>query len=361
MLAFFKYQHFFLPELARLGLESDGLRLLVPIGLSFYIVQAIAYLMDLDKGLQEPERDPLDFALFMIYFPRMISGPIERARDFLPKLKAPRLVDDELFARSLTLILMGLFRKLAVADVLNVILPKDVFSDPSHYRAPELALWLLAYSFILYNDFAGYSSIVRGVSGLFGIELNQNFNLPYLARNMVEFWARWHMSLSEWLRDYSFTPTTRALLRRKYNSRHPLTMVVPPLLTMFHQRAIRHDVQLEYAFMGRLAWRLPNFGTATRDLVAQPTTPSAPLVPAGGGDVARLSTGELGLGTLPYRFKHHGGLLDGLGPLQRMGMGNGRVIHASAWDSPRLGAGGHWLGYAPLSARRIHLYPLASH
>jgi D-alanyl-lipoteichoic acid acyltransferase DltB (MBOAT superfamily) len=250
-LVFFKYQDFFLPELNALGLTGDGLRLLLPIGLSFYIVQAIAYLMDLEKGLLAPERDPLDFALFMAYFPRLTSGPIERARDFLPKLKAPRVVDDELFARSITLILMGLFRKVAVADVLTLILPSDVFSDPGNYRAPELAIWLLAYAFALYNDFAGYSAIVRGISGLFGIELNPNFNLPYLARNMVEFWARWHISLSEWLRDYVFTPSTRALLRRKYNSRHALTIVLPPLLTMAIS-ALWHDVSWNMLLWGGL-------------------------------------------------------------------------------------------------------------
>lgn len=248
-LAFFKYQNFFLPELKELGLAGDGLKILMPIGLSFYVVQTIAYLMDLEKGLLEPERDPLDFAVFMAYFPRVTSGPIERARDFLPKLKENRVVDDELFSRSITLILIGLFRKVAVADVLNLILPTDVFSDPQRYRAPELAIWLLAYAFALYNDFAGYSSIVRGVSGLFGIELNQNFNLPYLARNMVEFWSRWHISLSEWLRDYIFTPTTRGLLRRKYNSRHPLTIVIPPLLTMFIS-ALWHDLSWNMVLWG---------------------------------------------------------------------------------------------------------------
>jgi D-alanyl-lipoteichoic acid acyltransferase DltB (MBOAT superfamily) len=247
-LVFFKYQDFFLPEL---GITSDGLHILLPVGLSFYVVQAIAYLLDINKGLIEPERNPLTFALYMAYFPRVTSGPLERAREFLPRLKAERRLTYAGFSSSFTVLMLGLVRKLAVADVLFIILPEDVFSAPKDYDAAELTIWLLVYAFALYNDFAGYTSIVRGVSGLLGIELSSNFNVPYFARNFTEFWGRWHITLSDWLRDYIFTPTLRGLLRRKYTSRHALTILIPPLLTMFVS-ALWHGVSLNMLLWGGL-------------------------------------------------------------------------------------------------------------
>lgn len=256
-LLYFKYADFFVPEaleqLERVGVRTDSgvIQILLPIGLSFFVVQAIAYLLDVNRGLSEPVRDPVNFAVFMAYFPRVTSGPIERARDFIPQLEKPRIVDNDQLATSFTLILFGLFRKVAIADMLLVVMPADVFSDPYSYSPPALALWLIAYGFTIYNDFAGYTNIIRGVSGLFGIQLVANFNTPYLSRNFTEFWQRWHISLSNWLRDYIFTPFMRALLRRKYNSRHPLTVVAPPMLTMFVS-ALWHDIALSMILWGLL-------------------------------------------------------------------------------------------------------------
>jgi len=244
-LVFFKYSAWFLPD------GALGLKILLPVGLSFYIVQAISYLMDIHKGLAEPERDPLDFALYMAYFPRVTSGPIERARDFLPRLKTPRRLDEDLFARSITLLLLGIFRKMVLADVLLTFLPQDIFATPDAYNTPDLWLWLFVYAFALYNDFAGYTNIARGVSGFFGIELSANFNTPYLARNFTEFWQRWHISLSDWLRDYIFTPLLRGLLRRKFNTRHPLTIVAPPMATMLVS-GLWHDASWNMLLWGGL-------------------------------------------------------------------------------------------------------------
>lgn len=243
-LGYFKYANFFLDEA---GL-SEGFRILLPVGLSFYVVQAISYLLDIRQGLTVPEKNPVDFALYMAYFPRVTSGPIERARDFLPRLQQKLALSDEVLSRSFTLILVGLVRKVAFADTLNILLPEGIFESPGRFHGGELALWLLAYALLLYNDFAGYTSIIRGVSLLFGIELSGNFNMPYFSRNFTEFWQRWHISLSNWLRDYVFSPTLRGLLRRKYNSRHPVTLVLPPLLTMVVS-ALWHD-----AALGMLLW-----------------------------------------------------------------------------------------------------------
>jgi len=120
-----------------------------------------------------------------------------------------------------------------IADLLFLILPLDVFSQPQKYSSPELVVWLLTYTFAIYNDFAGYTSIVRGISGLFGIPLSVNFNAPYFARTFTELWQRWHITLSDWLRDYIFTPTTRFLLKKQYSRTHVFSIVLPPMITMF--------------------------------------------------------------------------------------------------------------------------------
>lgn len=256
-LGYFKYANFFVPqaldqlEKVGIGTGGGGINVLLPIGLSFYVVAAISYLLDVYRGLLSPCRDGVDFALYMAYFPRVVSGPIERAREFLPKLAANRVVDQAALGRAFTLIMVGLVRKIGIADTLTVIMPSDLFDQPKVYSAPELAIWLLAYAFMIYNDFAGYTSIVRGVSLLFGIELSPNFNVPYFSRNFTEFWTRWHITLSNWLRDYIFSPLLRGLLRRNYSSRHLLVLVAPPLVTMLIS-AVWHDVSWHMLLWGGL-------------------------------------------------------------------------------------------------------------
>src|SRR5262249_40002836 len=122
---------------------------------------------------------------------------------------------------------------------------------PQNYSSPELVLWLLAYAFTLYNDFAGYTSIVRGISGLFGLPLSENFNVPYLARSFSDFWRRWHITLSEWLRDYIYVPLTRSLLKRRYARDHAVSIVVPPAATMLAS-ALWHDISLHMLVWGGL-------------------------------------------------------------------------------------------------------------
>lgn len=234
----FKYSDFYIPALTRLlagiGVQTGagGLQIILPVGLSFYIVQAISYLIDVHRSRIPAEKDPLNFTLYLVYFPKLVSGPIERARTFIPKLTTPRTVDNALLTRSLSLILIGLVRKLVFADTLTSLFPDYLFREPKIYAGQLLVLWLLAYAFALYNDFAGYTSIIRGVSGLFGIELSSNFMRPYLARNFTEFWQRWHISLSEWLRDYIFFPTTRFLLKMVPNRRNAINLILPPMVTM---------------------------------------------------------------------------------------------------------------------------------
>ncbi len=238
VLLFFKYNRFYAPALtaflARLGIEtsSGAIGLLMPVGLSFLTVQFIAYLVDVFYGRTPPEKDIVAFALYAYYFPKLLSGPIERAGDFFGRLRNPVPLSGERLTRGLALILVGLARKALLADSLTALLPADLFERPALYPGPSLAVWLLAYAFALYNDFAGYTSIVRGVSGLLGIDLNLNFRVPYFSRTFTEFWTRWHISLSNWLRDYIFFPTSRFLLKRFPRRSHPIHIFLPPLLTM---------------------------------------------------------------------------------------------------------------------------------
>jgi len=209
----------------------DVLTLLLPIGFSFYILQAISYLVDVHNKTAEPSDSLVDFALYLGYFPKLLSGPIERSADFLSKLQTSRHVDASTLARGLGLILLGLVRKVILSDRLSSFLPPTVFSEPSAFSALEKLIWLLVFTFSLYNDFAGYTSIVRGLSALMGIELSPNFRQPFFANSFSDFWTRWHISLSFWLRDYIFFPARRWLMQKR--SPRQLAVILPPLITMF--------------------------------------------------------------------------------------------------------------------------------
>jgi alginate O-acetyltransferase complex protein AlgI len=238
LLLFFRAADFFLPAFAVLAgnfgfqIPSEGLQILIPLGLSYYVLGNVSYLVDVYRGQMKPEADFWSFALYSAYFPKLTAGPIERAQSFLPKLAQPRLVDIHVLAQSTVLIFIGFLRKLFIADILTASIIKDVYSLPAKYTSTELVIWLIIYSFAIYNDFAGYTNIVRGISGLFGIELNPNFKTPYFSRSFTEFWTRWHISLSEWLRDYIYFPLSRALLRRDARRQSVTNLVLPPLATM---------------------------------------------------------------------------------------------------------------------------------
>jgi len=237
-LVYFKYVVFFVPDLLaavdRIGFTgpTDVFRLALPLGLSYYSLQAISYLVDVHRRQMQPVADEADFGLYMAYFPKLVAGPIERARTFVPRLAEPRVVDNGVLTSAFGLIVLGLVRKLVVADPLAALIPEHAFYTPAEFSAPQLWAFLLAYGFYLYNDFAGYTDMVRGVSRIFGIELSSNFRTPYFSRTFTEFWARWHISLSEWLRDYVYMPLTRALLRRRFAPRGWVSLAVPPIATM---------------------------------------------------------------------------------------------------------------------------------
>jgi len=234
----FKYSDFYLPQfsamLSSLGMLAPGsaLQMLLPVGLSFLMVQNISYLLDVVNRRLPAEKNFIHFCVYIFYFPKLLSGPVERARTFLPKLASPLRVDRPLLERSAALISTGLLRKLVLANPLFNLIPAQAFITPLDYPGQNLVFWLLAYTFALYNDFAGYTAIVRGVSLWFGIELSANFNLPYYARNFTEFWNRWHITLSNWLRDYIYYPLAWSLRRRFAQQNHFFNIFLPPMVTL---------------------------------------------------------------------------------------------------------------------------------
>ena len=218
--------------------SGAALSLLMPVGFSYYVLECISYLIDINLKIAKPSTNFLDFALYLAYFPKRISGPIERARKFLPLLAGQqagsekKIVDNQAVARSLMLITVGLLQATVLAGMLAILTPGGIFDKPQAYSSPALLLGLLGYLFYLYNQFAGYTNIVRGVSGLFGIELSRNFEQPFFAQDFSDFWKRWHMSLSQWLRDYIYMPISRSMLRRNPSRTNKANLVLPPLATM---------------------------------------------------------------------------------------------------------------------------------
>jgi len=210
--------------------QSLWTNILLPIGFSFYTLQAISYLVDVSRGQVLPVSDPVNFALYLAYFPKILAGPLERVSHFVPQLERERKVDNQQIGRGIGLILVGLLRKMVIADGLTAIRPANIFTNPAGYSMVEHIVWLIVFAFALYNDFAGYTSIVRGISGLLGIELSVNFSQPFFAHSFGDFWNRWHISLSAWLRDYIFFPIRRWSLKRRFQDW--ITLALPPMMTM---------------------------------------------------------------------------------------------------------------------------------
>ncbi len=210
-LGFFKYFDFFVDSadalLSRLGLEPLGmhLRIVLPVGISFYTFQSISYIVDVYRGEVAPARNPLDFALFVAFFPHMVAGPIMHSRDLLPQMQRERRVTRQHWREGAWLVLWGLFKKMVVADNLAPI-ADAAFAPGSAPLAGALVVAVYAFAFQIYCDFSGYSDVARGTAKLMGFELMRNFERPYLALDPSDFWRRWHISLSTWLRDYLYVP-----------------------------------------------------------------------------------------------------------------------------------------------------------
>ena len=204
LLGLFKYYNFFSHSLTEILSHSLPLHeLLLPVGISFYTFQSMSYTIDVYRGRCELSRDFVDFALFVSFFPQLVAGPIVRAVDFLPQIAAGARRTSEQIRAGLKLFLLGLFKKIVIADNLAMLVDR-VHQDPAAFSSGDLWVGAYAFAFQIYFDFSGYSDMAIGLAKLLGFELPENFRRPYCAANASDFWRRWHISLSTWLRDYLY-------------------------------------------------------------------------------------------------------------------------------------------------------------
>lgn len=208
-LGFFKYYNFFITSVSEslnsLGLHvgKSTLDIILPVGISFYTFHGLSYVIDIYKNRIEPEKNVVTYSLFVSFFPLLVAGPIERATHLLPQIKMKRTFSDKLFREGILQISVGFFRKMVVADNLAVYVD-SIYRNSDIHNSSSLLLASFFYTFQIYFDFSGYSDIAIGTAKLFGFNLKENFNLPYFSKSLTEFWRRWHMSLSFWLRDYLY-------------------------------------------------------------------------------------------------------------------------------------------------------------
>jgi D-alanyl-lipoteichoic acid acyltransferase DltB (MBOAT superfamily) len=205
-LGVFKYLDFFSDSLSNsLGLSLGLLHLALPIGVSFYTFQAISYVVDVHRG-RTPLAKPLDYAIYASFFPHLVAGPIVRASEFIPQLSGPRDPDRIPTARAFGLIAGGLVKKMVVADLIGTRLVEPVFGAPQAHNGTETLMAIYGYAVQIYCDFSAYTDMAIGLALLLGFRFPDNFDRPYTARSLQDFWRRWHMTLSRWLRDYLYIP-----------------------------------------------------------------------------------------------------------------------------------------------------------
>jgi alginate O-acetyltransferase complex protein AlgI len=210
ILGFFKYFNFFVETLVSLAqtvgwsASSSTLNILLPIGISFYVFRSMSYSLDIYRGALQPTRSFIDYALFVSFFPHLAAGPITRANEFLFQLEQKRSFNGEDLEAGLTRFLLGFFNKTFIADTLAFYIVDPVFDAPGNYSSATLWFAMLAYTLQIYADFSGYSSMAIGSARILGLRLPENFDLPYMATNISEFWRRWHMTMSRFFRDYVY-------------------------------------------------------------------------------------------------------------------------------------------------------------
>lgn len=205
-LAFFKYTNFALGTLASFGLFSPDVKLDLPmlIGISFFTFQSMSYIIDVYRRQMEPTRSITDFAFFVSFFPTLLAGPILRARTFLPQLRKPVVVTHEMMGVGTWFIIMGLFKKCIISDYISTNFVSRIFDNPALYSGLENLLGVYGYALQLYCDFSGYSDMAIGIALWMGFHIPANFRAPYKSDSITDFWRRWHISLSTWLRDYLY-------------------------------------------------------------------------------------------------------------------------------------------------------------
>lgn len=211
LLVYFKYTNFFTETIAGItGGSFTALSIIMPLGISFYTFRSISYITDVYRGDMEPAFSFGDYAFYMTFFPLLVSGPITRAKNFLPQIEKRLTINDERVSRALLLIITGLVKKAVIADYIGQYC-NLVFDNPGAYSGFENLIAVYGFALQIYFDFSGYTDMAVGFAKLMGFDIGINFNKPYHALNVTDFWRRWHISLSTWLRDYLFTPLSVSL------------------------------------------------------------------------------------------------------------------------------------------------------
>ncbi|MDR0938392.1 MAG: MBOAT family protein [Mediterranea sp.] len=205
LLCYFKYTNFFGGVLASItGGTFTALDIFLPVGISFFTFQSLSYTIDIYRRQIEPLRRLLDYAFYVSFFPQLVAGPIVRARDFIPQIRQPLYVSREMFGRGIFLIVSGLFKKAIISDYISVNFVERIFDAPALYSGVENLMGVYGYALQIYCDFSGYSDMAIGIALLLGFRFNINFDSPYKSASITEFWRRWHISLSSWLKDYLY-------------------------------------------------------------------------------------------------------------------------------------------------------------
>jgi len=205
MLAYFKYTHFLLGTFFGLTNQSfQPFDIFLPVGVSFFTFQSLSYTLDVYRGNLKPLDSLLDYAFFVSFFPQLVAGPIVRASDFLPQIHKPTMVTDEMFGKGVFLVGCGLFKKAIISDYISTNFVDRVFDAPTLYSGVENLFAVYGYALQIYCDFSGYSDMAIGLALLLGFRFPKNFDSPYQSRSLTDFWRRWHISLSSWLRDYLY-------------------------------------------------------------------------------------------------------------------------------------------------------------
>ncbi len=257
VLVFFKYFNFISETvaLALSGTAEGALSLVLPLGISFYTFQLIGYILDVTRGKIDAERNFIDYALFMSFFPQIISGPIGRATELLPQYKQHHTFDYGRTVEALQRILQGAFKKVVVANGIGVIVD-GYFGVLNECRGASLIVAMLLYFVQLYADFSGYTDMAVGSARLLGIKLRENFSAPYFSRNYSTFWSRWHISLSSWLQDYIFTPLVwsrwfnKVVYKNKWEEKAP--HFIANIFIVFVISGIWHGATLNFLIWGCL-------------------------------------------------------------------------------------------------------------
>lgn len=205
LLAYFKYTNLFIETFNDLQLgHLNLLQLYLPVGISFYTFENLSYTIDVYRGNFKPVKRFIDYLFFLTFFPKLMMGPIVRAADFIPQIRKDLILEARGVSEGLFLILTGLFKKVVISDYLYTNLVRMVFDDPSRFTGLECMFAIYGYALVIYSDFSGYSDMAIGMGKWLGFDINRNFDSPYQSLNITEFWRRWHMSLSSWLKDYLY-------------------------------------------------------------------------------------------------------------------------------------------------------------